>query len=38
MKTNTKIILLSALTVGVLAGLGKAAVQKVKDLKTEESE
>lgn len=38
MNTNTKIILLSALTVGVLAMLGKASMQKVKDLKEEESE
>ena len=38
MRTNTKIILLSALTVGVLASLGNTAIRKVREMREEESE
>ena len=38
MKTNTKILLLSALTVAVLASLGSTAIRKVREDGEEESE
>lgn len=38
MKTNTKILLLSVLTVGALTSLGVSAIRKVKEVKEEESE
>ena len=38
MKTNTKILLLSVLTVGALTKLGITAMRKVKETREEESE
>lgn len=38
MKTNTKILLLSVLTVGALTYLGASAIQKSKAQNEEESE
>lgn len=38
MKTNTKILLLSALTVGALSGLGTLAAKRVKEMRENEEE
>ena len=38
MKTNTKILLLSVLTVGVLTKLGVTAMRKAKEIEEKESE